>query len=169
MKMLTWGDEHPVGATCIVAVVIFVALRVWSLLDNDPVLLARADPDQRVTIYGQVAGSAVATLGIALTVLAILIALPDRPVINDIRKSDTWPRLRGLLLTIALLALIALVTGHVGAGIDNANDGRESLEQVMLASVASAVLALLVAGLTFWLVLREADHPDDPSRGRGEG
>jgi hypothetical protein len=111
----------------------------------------------------------VGVLGISLTVLAILIALPDRPVINDIRKSDTWPRLRGLLLTIALLALVAVITAHVGAGVDNATDGREWLEQLMLASVAAAVLALLVAGLTFWLVLTKADQPDDPSRGRGEG
>jgi cytochrome c oxidase assembly factor CtaG len=169
VKPLTWADEHPVAATCIVAAVIFVGLRAWSLLDDKPVLLARADPEARATIYGQITGSAVSILGIALTVLAILIALPDRPVINDIRTSDTWPRLRGLLLTIALLGLVALVIGHVGAGVDNAKDGRESLQQVMLASVAAAVLALLVAGLTFWLVLKQAEEPDDPSRGRGQG
>jgi hypothetical protein len=148
---------------------IFLGLRVWSLFDSSPVLLARAEPMQRVTIYGQVAGSAVATLGIALTVLAILLALPDRPAIKDIRESDTWPRLRGLLLTIGLLALIALVAAHLGAAIDNATKGREWLEQVMLASVATAVLALLFAGVTFWQVLKRADEPDDPSRGRGQG
>jgi hypothetical protein len=168
VKLLNWADDHPVATTSIVAALMFLGLRAWSLAD-DPVLLADADADQRVTIYGQVAGSAVAVLGISLTVLAILVALPDRPVINDIRKSDTWPRLRGLLLTIALLALVALVTGHVGAGVDNATDGREWLEQLMLASVAAGTLALLVAGLTFWLVLKKADQPDDPSRGRGEG
>ena len=169
MKPLEWADEHPVFATCVVAGLLFLGLRVWSLLDDAPVLLARADPAQRVTIYGQIAGSAVATLGIALTVLAILLALPDRPAINDIRESDTWPRLRGLLLTIALLALITLVAAHLGAAIDNAADGREWLEQVMLASAVPAALAFLVAGLTFWLVLRRADEPDDPSRGRGQG
>jgi hypothetical protein len=169
VKPLEWADEHPVLATCVVAGLLFLGLRLWSLLDDAPVLLARAHPHQRVVIDGQIAGSAVATLGIALTVLAILLALPDRPAITDIRQGDTWPRLRGLLLTIALLSLIALVAAHVGSAIDNAVEGRECLEQVMLASAATAVIAFMVAGLTFWLVLRRADEPDDPSRGRGQG
>jgi hypothetical protein len=169
VKALSWADDHPVLATCILASVIFVGLRTWSCVDDDPVLLAGAKPDQRVAIYGQMAGTAVATMGIALTVLAILLALPDRPAITDIRESDTWPRLRGLLLTVALLSLIALVSAHLGAGIDNANVGREWLEQVMLAAATAAVVALLFAGLTFWLVLARSDEPDDPSRGRGMG
>lgn len=169
MNILIWADDHPVFATCIVAALIFVGLRIWSLCDDDPVLLAAAKPQQRVELLGQIASSAVAILGISLTVLAILIALPDRPVISDLRKSDTWPRLRALLLTIALLALVAVVTSHIGAGVDNATHGLEWLEQVTLASAAAGVLALLVAGLTFSLVLKKAEGPDDPSRARGQG
>jgi hypothetical protein len=169
VKLLSWADDHPILATSALAVAIFIGLRAWSCLSDAPVLLAGADPDQRVTIYGQIANSAVGILGISLTVLAILIALPDRPTISDVRSSDTWPRLQGLLLTIALLALIALVTAQVGAATDNGKDGLEWLEQVMLSAVSAATVALIVAGLTFWLVLREANSPDDPSRGRGEG
>jgi hypothetical protein len=76
VKLLAWADEHPVATTSIVAALMFLGLRAWSLAEDDPVLLADADADQRVTIYGQVAGSAVAVLGISLTVLAILIAPP---------------------------------------------------------------------------------------------
>ena len=47
--------------------------------------------------------------------------------------------------------------------------GREWLEQLMLAAAATGVVALVVAGVTFALVLRQAAAPDDPSRGRGRG
>lgn len=169
MSLPNWADDHPALATYSVAALIFIGLRVWSFFHAGPLLLARADPNQRLAIYTQISATAVGMLGISLTVLAILLALPDRPAIADVRESDTWPRLRGLLLTIAFLSLISLVAAHIGAAADNASRGREWLEQVMLACAITTVFALLVAGLTFWLILKRADEPDDPSRGRGEG
>lgn len=169
MKQLRWADEHPVAATCGLAVGVFVALHVWGVLHDGPLLLSGTDPEKRIELYGQFAATAVAILGISLTVLAILVALPDRPAVAEIRHSDTWPLLQGLLLTIALLALICLLCAHLGSAIDDASAGREWLEQILFASAVAVVLALLVAGLTFWLVLKRADDPPDPSKGRGEG
>jgi hypothetical protein len=168
-RALDWADDHPSLATYSTALIVFVALRVVSLVHDGPLLLAGADPDHRVALYSQFSGSAAALLGIALTILAILLALPERPSVNLIRASDTWPRLSALLLSVGLLALIALVASHVGAAVDNRSSGKEWLEQVLLASAAIAVVALLVAGLTFWLVLTEANKPVDPSVGRGAG
>jgi hypothetical protein len=169
VKALDWADKHPVTATCLLAVAVFLGLHVWAAIHDGPLLLSRADPERRLALYGQLAATAVAVLGISLTVLAILLALPERPAIADIRESDTWPRLRGLLLTIAVLALAALVAAHLGSAIDDTRTGREWLEQILLACVFVTVLALLAAGLTFWLVLTRADDPEDPSRGRGQG
>ena len=169
MNPFAWADDHPALSTNIVATAAFIGLRVWSYAEKSPVLLGQAEAKQRVEIYGQVTSSSVAVLAISLTVLAILVALPDRPAINDIRDSDTWPRLQGLLMSIALLALIALVCAHLGAGVDNAPKGREWLEQAMLASAGTAVVALLIAGMTFWLIIRSTGEEDDPSRGRGLG
>jgi cytosine/uracil/thiamine/allantoin permease len=169
VPLLRWADDHPVAATLIVAVVVFVGLHIWSTAHDGPLLLARAEPDARLTLYGQVTATAVALLGISLTVLAILLALPDRPAIADIRESDTWPRLQGLLLMVGLLALAALISAHVAAAVDDRQGGIEWLEQIVLACSATTALALLIAGVTFWLVLREADGPEDPSRGRGQG
>lgn len=169
MKAMDWADDHP-GLTAVsFALAIFVALHIWSALHDGPLLLARADPDSRLEIYGQIGASAVAILGISLTVLAILLALPDRPAIADIRDSDTWPRLRGLLLVIALLALIGLVSAQIGAAVDNELTGCEVVEQIVIASAVATVAAMGVAGVTFWLVLRAADEPPDPSQGRGRG
>jgi hypothetical protein len=165
----SWPDRHPALSIGAAAVLIYVGLRIYSKLHDGPVLLASADPQQRLAIYGQIANSAVAILGIALTVLTILLALPDRPIVKDVQASETWPRLRELLMTTALLALIALVASHVATAIDNGVRGREWLEQAIVASSVSAVIAIALAGLTFWLVLVRIDEPDDPSRGRGDG
>jgi hypothetical protein len=169
VPLLRWADDHPVAATLIVALVVFGGLHIWSAVHDGPLLLARAESEARLTLYGQIAATAVALLGISLTVLAILLALPERPAIADLRDSDTWPRLQGLLLMVGLLALLALVGAHVAAAVDNGSIGIEWLEQIVLACAATTVLALLAAGVTFWLVLRQADEPDDPSRGRGQG
>lgn len=167
--MLDWADEHPVGATCALVVVVFAGLHAWGVVHDGPLLLACADPQKRLEIYGQLAATAVAVLGISLTVLAILVALPERPAVVEIRRSDTWPRLQGLLLTIALLALICVVSAHLGSAIDDSQAGREWLEQILLSCAVIGVLALGVAGVTFWLILSQADDPVDPSKGRGEG
>ena len=113
----SWLDRHPALSISSAAVLIYVGLRIYSRLHEGPVLnKASADPEQRLAIYGQIANSAVAILGIAFTVLAILLALPDRPIVKDVQASETWPRLRALLMTTALLALIALVTSSSGDG-----------------------------------------------------
>jgi len=169
VRALRWADMHPALATLLITALAFLGLHIWARVHDGPLLLARAEPERRLAVYGQLGSSAVAILGISLTVLAILIALPDRPTIADIRESDTWPRLQGLLLTIAFLALLALITAHLGGAIDDQTAGRECLEQILLACSSATVLALLVAGLTFWLVLKRAEEPDDPSRGRGQG
>jgi hypothetical protein len=164
-----WLDRHPVLSTLIAAVALYVGLRVFSFLHDGPVLLASADSEQRLVIYSEIANSAVAILGIALTVLTILLALPDRPIVKDIQNSETWPRLKGLLMMTALLALITLIAAHLATAIDNGIHGREWLEQIVVAGSVTAVGAIALAGLTFWLVLVRLDEPDDPSRGRGQG
>jgi hypothetical protein len=166
---LRWCDRRPALTIFLLALAMFAGLDVLSAIHDGPLLLARSDPERRLALYGQFAASAVAVLGISLTVLAILLALPDRPAIADIRSSGTWPRLQALLLTIALLALLSMLSAHLGAAIDDAAGGCESLEQFLLACSAATVFALLFAGLTFWLVLRRAAESDDPSRGRGQG
>jgi cytochrome bd-type quinol oxidase subunit 2 len=169
VKAVDWADDHPGLAAVSFAIAVFVVLHIWSALHDGSLLLARADPDSRLQIYGQIGASAVAILGVSLTVLAILLALPDRPAIADIRDSDTWPRLRGLLLVIALLAFIGLVSAQIGAAVDNQLAGCEFVEQIVIASAVATVTAMGVAGVTFWLVLQATDEPSDPSRGRGQG
>lgn len=161
------ADKRPAPAALLLFVFGFVVLRVWSYFESDPVLLARASSARRTVIFGQFSSSSVAILAVSLTVLAILYALPQRPTIEELRESDTWPALQGLLLSVALLCLITLVCSHVATAVDHGKIGIEWLEQLMLASSAVSVLALLVAGVVFAAALYVGSGPKDPSQGRG--
>lgn len=166
----SWIDRHPVLAVGVFALCVFVGLRVYSHFHVGPVLIAGADPEQRLSIYGEIVSTAVALLGISLTILTILLALPDRPVIREIREGKyTWRLLRSLLMSTALLALVTMVAAQIGTGVDNAADGQEWIEQLVVAAAAATILALLVSGFTFWVILVRMDDPPDPARGRGEG
>jgi hypothetical protein len=130
--------------------------------------MANLSDDERLSLYGQFSSSAVALLAVALTVLAVLVALPDRPAVEELREGATWSRLQGLLMAVALLCLIALVTAHLGSGIDNGKTGKEWLELIVIATSLTAVLALVVAGAVFALFLQVADEDaPNPSGGRG--
>lgn len=163
----TLADRQPSVSVFATWAVTYIGLRVWSELADAPVLLARAEPGRRDDVFTQVGSSSTALLAVSLTVLAILYALPDRPAIREAREGDTWPALQGLLLTVALLCLVALVCAHIGLALDHGKPGMEWLEQLMLTSAAVATLALLVAGLVFAAVLYVGSLPPDPSASRG--
>ena len=166
-RILKVADRQPVPAVLLTAFGCFAGLRVWSYIERQPVLLARAEPGRRAAIYGQFVSTSVALLAVSLTILTILYALPDRATVREMRESDTWAALQGLLLSIALLCLIALATAHVGTAVDHHQRGNEWLEQLMLASAGVSVLALLIAGAVLAAVLYVSGGPKDPSQGRG--
>lgn len=166
LKALDGRPATTTGGTFLLAL---TTLLIWSAASSSPVLLARASPDRRTVIYGEFAQTSVAIVAVALTVLAILYALPDRLSIRELRRTDTWPRLQSLLLSVGLLALLTLICAHVGTALDHTPHGLEWLEEVMLAAATTAVLALLIAGITFALVLHIGSSPSDPSEGRGMG
>ncbi len=165
-----WVDRHPSLVAILIAIFIFAGLRIYSAIHDGPILLAGADPEQRLSIYSEIVSTAVALLGISLTILTILLALPDRPVIREIREGKyTWHLLRGLLMVTALLALVTMIAAQVATGIDNATTGREWIEHLVVAGSTATVVALVAGGFTFWLILVRLDDPPNPARGRGEG
>jgi putative exporter of polyketide antibiotics len=107
-------------------------------------------------------------LAVTLTVLAILLALPDRPALEDLRASDAWTRLQATLLATALLCLITLVSALLGAAIDDQATGKQWLDLLTITAGAMAVTAVLLSGVVFALFLRISQQPADPSTGRGQ-
>lgn len=164
---LRFVDRHPVGSLLGIAAAAYGGMLIWSGERMSPLLLARAKPSDRTTIYGQFASSAVALLAVALTVLAILLALPDRATLVELRASPTWPRLQATLLAAALLCLITLVSAHLGAAIDTQPKGKQWLDLLTITSGCMAIVAVLLGGVVFALFLRAVQQPVDPSRGRG--
>jgi len=51
------------------------------------------------------------------------------------------------------------MSGHFATAIDNGLHGREWLEQIVVVGSVTAVGAIALAGLTFWLVLVRLDEP----------
>jgi cytosine/uracil/thiamine/allantoin permease len=149
------------------AAVTYAALLIWSVERSKPLLLAQASPADRTATYSQFASSAVALLAVTLTVLAILLALPDRVTLEELRASPTWPRLQGTLLATALLCLIALVSAQLGAAIDDEQKGKQWLDLLTITSASMAIIAVLLGGIVFALFLRAVQQPVDPSKGRG--
>jgi hypothetical protein len=168
VKALKAADRHPVATLTAISLATYVGLLIWSWLRSDPLLLARAVAADRVTVYGQLAASAVAMLAVTLTVLAILVALPDRPGVEELRDSGSWPRLQGTLLASALLCLVTLVTGHLGVALDNKQTGKPWLELAAITAASMAVISVIVCGVVFALFLHVAPEPEEPSKGRGE-
>jgi hypothetical protein len=167
VKVLRFADRHPVAVLLIMAVVSYGGLIIWSVERSSPLLLARAVPSDRIVIYGQFASSAVALLAVSLTVLAILLALPDRGTLEELRASSAWPRLQATLLSAALLCVIALVAAHLGAAIDDQPKGKQWLDLLAISSGCMAVIAVVLGGVVFALFLRASQQPPDPSEGRG--
>jgi hypothetical protein len=164
------ADEHPVATAFVVWAVLLAGLLVWALLDDDPVLLGRAAVAHRTSLYGQIGASAVALLAVALTVLSILIALPDQPRVQELRERPGWRLLQSMLLAAALLCLITLASAHIGGAVDRSErDPMEFTEQLTVATGISALATVAVAGAAFAALLRAISHPPDPSAGRGEG
>lgn len=169
VKLLRAADRHPVVAVLLFAVALCLGLVAWAWRDKQPVLLARMSGDDRVSLYGQFASTAVALLAVSLTVLAILVALPDRESVRQLRDGPAWPRIQAFLLCAAGLCLVTLVTAHVGAAVDGNDDGHEWLELLVVVGAISSVISVLAGGTAFGLFLRRADDPPDPSAGRGLG
>lgn len=168
MGVLRAADQRPAAYICGALALCYVGLEVWACLASRPVLLARASPDHRAAIYGQLASSAVAMLGISLTVLAILVALPDRPGVTDLRSRRTWRLLQGGLLATAAFCLACVLGAQLGTAVDTDPLGMEWLGNLVLASAFAVIISVLTFGSAFWLALRRADDPVDPADRRRE-
>jgi hypothetical protein len=168
VTVLKAADRHPVATLLALGFATYVALLAWSAVGSGSLLLARAGGAERQAIYGQFAASAVAMLAVTLTVLAILLALPDRPGVQELRESSTWPLLQGTLLATATLCLITLVSSHLGAALDIAAKGKAWLGLLAFTAAAMSVIAVVLCGIAFALFLHASQQPIDPSRGRGE-
>jgi hypothetical protein len=163
-------DTHPVIALFTFWTLAGSTLTILSYGFSTDLLLANAGGTRRSSLYGQIASTTVAVLAATLTVLSILLALPDRPRVAELRKSDAWRLLQGMLLATAAACLAALILAELGIALDTASKPHQRwIEHWCMASVISGLLGILVSGAFFGLLLKAVSRPSDPSTGRGAG
>ncbi|HKU58180.1 MAG TPA: hypothetical protein VJP39_01135 [Gaiellaceae bacterium] len=162
-------DEQPVLFLALVWLLVAVGLILGTYLAG-PILLGAAGATKRTAMYSQIATMAIAVMAATLTVLSILVAMPDRPRVQALRSLDGWKLLQGMLLATGGVCLAAVVTAELGLAFDASHKPHQLwLESWCVASVTAAALGTFVSGIAFALVLKAAARDDEALGGSGRG
>lgn len=127
---------------------------IWSELSNGPVLIGRLDPGTRGILYGSLATSAAALLGLTIAAIAILLTLDDnRTSVAEMQKLTAWEILNRTLLAAATFLGFDLLVSTVALGVDSGKHTNGYFEGAVLAVSVVAFCELAVGGIAFALVV----------------
>jgi hypothetical protein len=154
-------DRNWHWVTPVAFVVITVVYRVIESLAHSALLLQHVAKGDRLSVYNAVAAATGALVGFALTALAILIALPDTPKVEELQTLRAWEVLPRMILNTAAILTLALVFSIYGLAEDTAVHQDRTLEGLFIGSVASGLLGLATSGLAFALVIRNLHRQRD--------
>lgn len=146
MRAFTWIDRHWPSTLVVLAVGVAVSYQTWAERSPNPILIGRLDQSTRSILYGSLAGSAGALLGLTIATLAILLTLDDsREAVSEMRQISAW-RVMNVTLLFAVGSLGAtLALATFALGVDSHPAPNEQLELAVTA-VASLAFAELAAG-----------------------
>ncbi len=130
-----------------------VAGLVWACVSDGPLLLARLSGGERQAFYGALSSTAGALLGLMITALAILIALPSSETVKAIRKYAGWRTLFELLLVAIVLLGVLLALSLVALVADVGIRPREKLSMAVVGSAGAAGVGITAVTLFFSLVV----------------
>lgn len=165
-----FANEHPALALGLFWVCLGAALTLKVYLGSAHLLLGAAGGTKRSVLYGQAATMAIAVMAAMLTVVSILVALPDRPRVAELRARAGWRLLQAMLLTTGGLCLAGVVTAEVGLAVDTDTAPHALwIEQWCVSSLCTAAVGTFISGLAFAALLKAVGRPADPSTGRGSG
>lgn len=143
-------------------VVSFVALTIGTAASYEavvefsrrPALLSRLDPTTRSVLYGSLAGSAGALLGLTLATVAILLTLDNsRTVVREMQSLPAWRTMVAtLLVTIGGLG-VTLAVSTISLALDAAKFGREHLEAAVAGIAVGSFGELAIACTAFAIVV----------------
>ncbi len=112
------------------------------------VLAEQLAPDRSSNLFVALVGASSALLGLAIATLAILVAFPDRPVANTLRRFSGWRVLQTCLLATAFDLLVLLIDAVVGVSVDGF-----AARDVMVGFSVGSALGLTISGSLFALIL----------------
>jgi len=140
------------------------AVLEWSLRWlGHPIDLSTVNYSHRGLIYSALAGTAGGLLGLVLATLAILLALPDRPIIKKLRGFSGWRSLEYTLLASALDLFLTLVLSLVALGWDSG-----ALGLLAPAEAVGAGLGILLSGCMFALIVAIFERDAHQASGAGD-
>jgi hypothetical protein len=139
-----------------------VALQiVWSQISAKPVLIGRLNPGTRAILYGSLATSAAALLGLTIAAIAILLTLDDgRTKVAEMQKLSAWSILNKTLLAAATFLGVDLLVSTIALGVDSDHGANGYVEGLVLAVSVVAFCELAVGGLAFALVVLNLTRQD---------
>ena len=144
----------PLGAFvvgCLVSLSISARVtRGWERVD----LVGRLDPTTRAILYGSLATSGGALLGLTMASIAILLTLdPARARVADMQSLDAWAILNMTLITAGAFLALVLLVSTVALGVDDRTSGNGILETVVTTVSVVAFAEFAVGGAAFAIVV----------------
>jgi hypothetical protein len=122
-------------------------------------LIGRLDPSTRGILYGSLATSAGALLGLTIASIAILLTLDGaRPAVAEMQALDAWRILNATLLAAAGFLALDLLVSTVALGLDSGAAGRSGIETAVFAVSIIAFCELVVGGIAFAIVVLNLTH-----------
>jgi len=156
MKIFNWIDRNLWSIPAGVFLMIELGFSLWSAISPKPVLLAALSPAARQTVYSSLAGTASAFFGVALTVVAILVAFPKlmaTSVEQELVRARTI--VIGSLLMSSSFMLVAVCSTSTALAVDTRSVGNYAITTLIEASCIASVTGLLVGGIGLAYIIVE--------------
>jgi hypothetical protein len=131
---------------------------IGSLLSTDcwtkSHFIGHLDPTTRSVLYGSLATSAGALLGLIIASIAILLTLDEnRERVAEMQGLDAWKILNTTLLAAAGFLALDLLVSTIALGVDSGVNGRSGIETAVFALSVIAFCEIVVGGLAFAIVV----------------
>lgn len=151
----TW----PLTVLVAVGVSASAAYQLAAAFMTGPVLLQRLEPNIRGILYGSLATSAGALLGLTIASIAILLTLDEkREPVAEMQKLPAWRILNATLLTAATFLALTLLVSTIALGLDATKVGNVAIETAVFATACVAFAELAVGGAAFALIVVKLTH-----------
>jgi hypothetical protein len=161
MGFIRWIDRHLWSLPLLVFLLVELAFGVWSSVSRMPVLLAGASLSARQTVYSSLTGSAGTLLGLALAVVAVLIAFAPRveqagrATKGEKQAARARTIIVGSLLMSSFFMLIVVITSTIALSVDTKHLGNSAITTLIEASGIASVVGILVGGIGLALVVAD--------------
>ncbi len=160
-RVRNWVDRNLWSVPSVLFLLIEFAFSVWSAASRTPVLLAAASLATRQLVYSSLTSSSSAVLGIALAIVAAIVAFGPRidqtgqPTKKERNLARARMYITGSLLAASFFMLVLVITSTVALAVDSKHIGNSAITTLIEAAGIASTVGLLVGGAGLALVIVE--------------